>query len=756
MKPELRLFSIRDISMDLEKAQNSIRIYTITNDSLDLQPYYSIISNIDDKVSQLRSECINDTLLPEQIDTIGKLIDENIVIWNKLLNLNNNKNVVEYMNSLSDRLKSEAETANKPERNILKRIFGRSNKTQLNQTEILTDLQALKQQDSITKKNLITRESQLATTGNEIKERFYDLINKIENEISSLIEAKAEAADKLARKTYIWLAMFSLSGALLAIIVMFIIIRFVRKTRLSRIALENAKDEAQKLATAKEMFMANMSHEIRTPVTAISGFTEQLLQESFDENTTRSLKIIKSSSDHLKNIINDILDFSKLQNDKMVLEKVHFSIRQILEDVYALFEKQALRNDTVLSFSLSPDTPPVLLGDPYRLKQIVINLVSNSVKFTQNGKVHFSVKSDKTPDEKIELIMEFTDTGIGIEEEKINLVFDDFTQGEMSTSRKYGGTGLGLSIVKKLIDLHGGIINVLSRKNHGTQITVRIPVSIGNDQNIKADLVTNLIIPEEIRRLKILVVDDEKYNRLLFKAILDRWKVKHSYASSGSEALDILKDNRYDLVFMDARMPVLDGIKATQIIRNEMNISESEMQVICISAAAGDEELKKYNNAGMNAFLPKPFTEKMLFNIILSVIKSFGPVSAANTIKKEKSVDAGSYKINLDNLYHLAGGDKQFVKQMLIAFSDSTENGLKEMKVDLLKGDMEQVADIAHKLLPPGRHIGAVELCNLLKKIEVSIQNKSDSLTVEQLIAESVKEFEAVNKLIKDHIAEIR
>ena len=756
MKPELRLFSIRDISMDLEKAQNSIRIYRITNDTLDLQPYYSIISKIDDKVSRLRSECITDTLLPEQIDTIGKLIEENVVIWNKLLHLNNNKNVVEYMNNLSDRLKTDAETAKIPEKNILKRIFSRSKKTQLNQTEILTDLQAIKLQDSITKEKLISRESQLATTGNEIKERFYDLINKIENEISRLIEVKAEAADKLARKTYIWLAMFSLSGVLLAIVVMFIIIRFVRKTRLSRIALENSKDEAQKLATAKEMFMANMSHEIRTPVTAISGFAEQLLQESFDENTTRSLKIIKSSSDHLKNIINDILDFSKLQNDKLVLEKVHFSIRQILEDVYGLFEKQALRNNTILSFSLSPDTPPVLQGDPYRLKQIVINLVSNSVKFTQNGKVHFSVKSNKTSPEEIELIMEFTDTGIGIDEDKIDYVFEDFTQGEMSTSRKYGGTGLGLSIVKKLTDLHGGTINCISRKNQGTQITVRIPILRGNERNIKADFETNLIIPEEIRNLKILIVDDEEYNRLLFKAILGRWKIKYSEASSGAEALELLKNDRYNLVFMDARMPVIDGIRATQIIRNEMNIIESEMPVICISAAAGDEELQKYNNAGMNAFLPKPFTEKMLFNIILSVIRSFAPDTATKTIIKEKGSPSDSQKINLNNLYHISGGDKQFVKQMLIAFTDSTESGLKEMKEALLMGYMNQIADVAHKLLPPARHIGAVELCDLLKKIEESIQNNSDSLTVEKLIEESLKEFEAVNELIKKQIAEIR
>ena len=252
---------------------------------------------------------------------------------------------------------------------------------------------------------------------------------------------------------------------------MFIIVRYVRKTHVYQIALQSSRDEAEKLARTKELFMANMSHEIRTPVTAISGFTEQLLHEPLDEYTTHALKIIKSSSDHLANIINDILDFSKLQNGKLALEKVHFTIAQILEDVYALFERQAIRNNTRLSYSKSQDTPDVLLGDPYRLKQIIINLVSNSVKFTRNGEVHFSVNCIKKESSEIELVLEVTDTGIGIDESKIDFIFEDFTQEEMSTSRKYGGTGLGLSIVKKLIELHNGTIECVSRKNQGTKIT---------------------------------------------------------------------------------------------------------------------------------------------------------------------------------------------------------------------------------------------------------------------------------------------
>jgi signal transduction histidine kinase/DNA-binding NarL/FixJ family response regulator/HPt (histidine-containing phosphotransfer) domain-containing protein len=755
LKPDLRISSIREISMDLERAQNSIRIYTNTNDSLDLRPYYKIISNIDNKVSRLRQECLNDSVVLLQTDTISKLIEKNILIWNQLLYLHNNHSVVENLKQLSVRLDSSSAEARKNDKNILKRVFSSVNKNRLNQETILSDLKVIQKQDSITKERLTIRESRLAATSSEIKEQFYDLIAKIENELTELINAKAIAANKLAAETYIWLAMFSISGTLLAILVMFIIIRYVRKTQVYQVALQNSKDEAEKLARTKEMFMANMSHEIRTPVTAISGFTEQLLHEPLDENTTRSLKIIKSSSDHLAKIINDILDFAKLQNGRLALEKVHFSVNQVFEDVYALFDRQAFRNNTKLTFTISKETPPALLGDPYRLKQILINLVGNSVKFTKNGTVNFSVSCVSKESEQIILNLEVIDTGIGIDESKINVIFDDFTQEEMSTTRKYGGTGLGLSIVKKLIELHNGTIEVESRKNQGTKITCSFPYLTGDEMRISREVQPPLYVPEEIKNLSILIVDDEEYNRLLFKTIFERWNVKYNEAQNGMEALELLKSNRYDLLFMDARMPGIDGLKATQFIRTEMNITESAMPVICISAAAVNEDWQKYSNAGMNAFLPKPFTEEMLLTTILSVVKDYSSSVRPVVIKEQEVKSVAAEKINLNNLYHISGGDESFVKQMLVSFIDSTLKGLNELHEAVVSGRLDPVADLAHKMLPPCRHIGALQLTDILKKIEENIKKKGDIHDLEILIQESLSEFETVSRLINEHLTKI-
>jgi signal transduction histidine kinase/CheY-like chemotaxis protein/HPt (histidine-containing phosphotransfer) domain-containing protein len=755
LNPESRLLSIREIAMELEKAQNSFRLHSLTNDPADLQPYYAVISGIDRKINRLKSECKNDSLLLKQVETISNLIEGNIYIWNKLLYLNNNSKVVDYLNQLSLKLADDSVNSVNKEKKILKRIFSRNESNQLNGTELRSDLKEIRQQDSITKKNIILRESQLAWTSTKIKRQFYDLISRIEREISEQNEERASIAGDLAEKTYEWLAIFILTGTLLAIIVMFVIVRYVRKTQAYQVALQNSIDESEKLTRTKELFMANISHELRTPVTAISGFAEQLLHEQHDDNTDRTLKIIKSSSDHLAVVINDILDFSKLQNSNMSLEKVHFRLGKIMEDVYTLFEKQASRKNINLSYSVSPDTPPVLLGDPYRLKQIIINLISNSVKFTDNGNVHFNAKSIIKKSSDIELILECTDTGIGIGENKINSIFEDFTQEEMSTTRKYGGTGLGLSIVKKLIELHNGTIECVSKKNVGTRITCHIPYHAGDEKQVKGDLMTPDYIPSEVKHLNILIVDDEEYNRLLFKTILSRWSVKHKTAASSEEAIELLKTYGFDILFMDERMPGTDGLKTTRYIRDELKISESEMPVICISAASVDSDIERYRRAGMNAFLPKPFTEDGLLSAILSVVRNKPLDIVPDFLIENEKKRVATQKINLENLNHIAGGDELFVKQMLLSFIESTKKGMNDLNEAFIQHQWNAISDLSHKMLPPCRHIGATDLCTLLKKIEESTKGNPDKGVLESCIRDATNEFEVISEQVRDHLAKI-
>lgn len=733
--PGQKLLTIREISMDLQKAENSFRMYSVTDNEKDLEPYYSVISAIDGKVNRLREECSDSPVLLAQTDTISNLIEENIYIWNELLYLNQDNRVVEYLMQLPERLNLMAEAEKESEKGILKRVFSRSEKSRIDEEALVTDLDSLEKADQAVRVKMRLRESQLASTSTRIKEQFHDLTAKMESEVSEILKVNKEEADLLAGRTYRWLVMFLVSGILLAALVVFIIARYVRKSDAYQVALQRSKEEAENLARTKEQFMANMSHEIRTPVTAISGFTEQLLREPQDENTSRTLKIIRSSSRHLEKIINDILDFSKLEDGKVVLEQVHFGIREVMNEVCAMFDDQARKNNTVLSCSVDLETPPVLLGDPYRLKQIMINLISNSVKFTMDGTVHISVGSIRKEHPALILMMEFADTGIGIDEDKIETIFDDFTQEEMSTTRKYGGTGLGLSIVRRLVELQQGTIVCTSRKNQGTTIRCEIPFLEGDSALVIPETGQPFVVPEEIRKLGVLVVDDELYNRMLFRSIFTRWGVEYTEASDGLEALEILRSRRFDLLFMDLRMPQMDGVKTTEIIRNELNISGSDMPVICVTAAMPGDDLQPLRKAGMTAFLRKPFTEEALLRSIREV-----------TVLK---------RIDLGNLRRTAGGDERFVREMLVTFLEGTEKGLGQMGEHLEAGDLIRIADIAHKLIPQCRHLGAIELSSLLTEVETASRSGSESGKVEFLLGRIREIYPGIRREIEEQISKI-
>jgi signal transduction histidine kinase/DNA-binding NarL/FixJ family response regulator len=750
-KPDLRLLMIREISNDLDKAENSVRIYIYTRSRKDIEPYYTSIGAFDDKITRLRSASSHDSTLLIQIDTISKLIEEDIVIWNEMLDLYHSDSLDNYIRKVTAKLAVGTLSNKNNDKSILRRVFSKRSEKYQVQEEVIRDLNKIEKQDSIQNLRLLATESQLALTGKEIRERFYILITKMEQEVVDSINKNAQAADSLAIQTYRWLAMFALLGTLLVILVLVIVVRFVRKTRDYQVALIRSKEETEKLARTREMFMANMSHEIRTPVNAIYGFTEQLRYHTFDKKSRKILDIINSSSDHLVKIVNDILDISKLQNSKITLEKTHFQIRVVCEEVQLLFENKSSEKNTRLYYSVSKSTPGILLGDSYRLKQILINLVGNAVKFTSNGEIQFSVDSEFRTDETFDLILMVRDNGIGISEEMQDKVFDDFMQAEADTSRKYGGTGLGLSIVKKLVELHKGSIKLESRKNKGTTVTCVLPYEAGNEKEL-SDLSPTIRVPERIKNLKILVVDDEEYNRLLFSTIFERWNVHFDEAADGLRAIEMIKTTRYDLVFMDIRMPKLGGLESSAIIRDEMKITRVGLPLIGISASHTPEDIQKYRESGFNAFLPKPFTEKMLLETILSILEPAGQNPLLPEPTTPSQYLAVEPVINLSHLYHLADNDIPFIKQMLTRFIESTEKGLEEIHQAIASQNPNGVMEIAHKLAAPCQHIGVDKLYSNLKALENLSQNHTDLSILANLAEDSDKEFAGIREFLKAHI----
>ena len=456
-------------------------------------------------------------------------------------------------------------------------------------------------------------------------------------------------------------------------------------------------------------------------------------------------------------IINDILDFSKLEAGKLKLEKISFNPMLLLNEVYQLFKPLADAKNLLLLLTIDKDLPGMLYGDPFRLKQILFNLLSNAVKFTRNGSIEFIIKTEPKNKKSIDLIVTIKDTGIGIPENKLENVFEEFTQAEMNTTRQYGGTGLGLSIVKKLISLQNGKIELKSKQGEGSSFTFIIPFDICYDQpteEIKKDLFQ---IYPELNEISILIADDDEYNKMLIGHILDKQKSNYKQVNNGKELIDELILRSYDIILMDIRMPVMDGLQTTKHIRNNMKPPFSEIPVIALTATLTSEEVIKYRGLGMNAVISKPFSENQLLQTMSDVLHNISQKEmTANKVfvsnGEERNIPETELPVKLAKLYNLAGNDKKFVKEMLDMFVRTTQQGVSDMCLKSTEKDWEGVAELAHKIVAPCKHVGADELVVFLKRIEELARDGKDENLLSDLINKAQSNSTTVIMYIQNHL----
>ena len=385
----------------------------------------------------------------------------------------------------------------------------------------------------------------------------------------------------------------------------------IKRSKLLENELIKAKEIAEKASHAKSDFLSVMSHEIRTPLNAIIGIAHLMMNDSLPLSQMENLRTLNISAENLLNLINDILDFNKIEEGKILLSEKNIDLKQLVNNIKLANRIRAEERGDVLKVIMDNKLPKFVMVDDIRLSQILNNLVSNAIKFTRDGAVTIEVSLAKTTPELLEILFEVTDTGIGIEKEKQQLIFDHFSQADSEITREYGGSGLGLAIIKRLLTLMNSDIKVESHPGRGSRFYFNLFLKRGKEI-AREEKSENGMVQNNLGGIRVLLVEDVEFNVMVAQKMLSNWNATVDVAENGLHAIGKMKEGNYDIILMDLQMPVLDGYSATRHIR-EFN---KEIPIIALTASASSDVHQKTKEVGMNGYVSKPFKPSDLYEII--------------------------------------------------------------------------------------------------------------------------------------------
>lgn len=486
-------------------------------------------------------------------------------------------------------------------------------------------------------------------------------------------------------------------------------------------SLQRAKDLAEQANKFKAEFLANMSHEIRTPINAIIGMVHLMHQTPLSEKQVEYLHAIDTSADNLLQLINDILDFSKIEAGKLQLENKTLNIRHVVEELIATMRFKATEKGIGLVVQIDENVPTAVAGDALRLNQILLNLVSNAIKFTHRGEITVTVRLIDIIDDKARLYFNVRDTGIGVPPERLGSIFDSFTQANSDTTRIYGGTGLGLSIVKKLIDMLDGAIMVKSKVGEGSEFIFEIDFTITRDTGEQAGIPEADAVIPDIGACRILIADDHPINQLVTTELL-----KHSWpsalisiAGNGKEVLELLDNGTFDLILMDVQMPEMNGLDATRAIRARSS-ADREIPIIAFTAYATTGEVEKCLAAGMDDYVSKPVVPSLLCRKIYEQLKKKG-----YNIAEAPSAQASPMQtLNLSYLDAITENDTELKMKMLQIMLDETPEELRLLQTHYDGKNWDALRAVAHKMKSGVEYMGLKDTLETVKAIELAAKEK--------------------------------
>ncbi|MCG9971204.1 ATP-binding protein [Christiangramia crocea] len=735
-----QLILVSEVTTDLNESENTSRRLIQTGDEEELELYNAQIDSIKSKLEKLEASYENIDLEYEA-DSISKLLDQKTENLKELVALrDSDRNTNYYAKALAELRNIDASFKDYNYENRFRNLkpyqkdvlvkwleYSREDNAERITTErldslvksvkrVLTDLEFANRQFQ---NEVIQKENELLNNDMVLNQQLRNVLSSLEKKEREDSVERAELFQSMLDKTS---NIVIIGGLIIGVIIIFFIINIlgdVTRSQRYRIQLEDAKEFAESLLARREQFMAAITHDLRSPLTTVMGYTDLIRKTDLNEKQKHYLNQIRKSSEFILRLVNDLLDLSKLEAGKMLVEKISFNPRKLIEDTVNNIIPAVKNKEVNIKINTSPETNAQIQSDPFRIKQILANLISNAWKFTEEGSIIISAKLRELHTDEHILEISVKDSGIGISKEMQDNIFEEFSQENSSIEKRFGGSGLGLAITKRLTELLKGEIKVESEPGEGSEFLISIPVKklseAREDLEKEENTEEEIIMPEKIENagMKALIVDDEPGQLSLTVELAKSIGLETSTAVNGKIALEKLQTDDYDIVLTDIQMPVMDGFELIRKIRK--NKEFEKLPVIALSGRT-DVKGETYNKAGFNNNLLKPYKPAELKKNIAEYLHIKYKSEAEDDSLKNGKLRSENY--DLRDIYEFSGRDEEAMHTIIQAFLEGAGSSLNELETAYREKDTDKMGKLAHRMLPMLRQMKANEVVSVLIKME--------------------------------------
>ncbi len=736
--PDRDLIRIKELWTGISAAGNNVRAYSMSRDEGYLVQFLEIKDTLKAGIDSLQSNAIQTGRSVEDLIVLDSLLEAKVLVYDSLLEINYNRVINAAIDKMDqNELKSDTSGIFIDQGTMLQRMFSEKYSRKILQVkadsllaernskiiEYNKNLSKIKEEEARQIKAQTDKELALLLSDKLITSKIERVITRLEKEERARILVKAVESQQSAASAANEIKKIVVIGLVLILLLLLFVMRDIEVANKRRKELVKARQEAEKLAKAKEEFMSTMSHEIRTPLTSVIGFSAKLEQTTLDAVQQRYMKAISGSSEHLLSIVNDVLDFTRVDSGKLRFDEVAFKAIDIFTEVYDSMVWKAEEKGLRLTLFIQPIATLVLHGDPVRLRQVLFNLVGNAIKFTERGTVDVTATFSEE-NEKALLLIRVSDTGIGIPQDRQEAIFGEFEQADSSTEKKYGGSGLGLSISKRIIEQLGGSIKLESSPAIGSVFILRIPYKWGQLEERETSF-TEDVNEQPLKGLTIILAEDDPMIRELQLHSLENLGAKVLVAEDGKQAVDHLRKSGANLVLMDIQMPEMTGPEALKIIRTDFPENKKNIPVIAMTANILQHDLKRWLDEGMTDFITKPFREQELLEKISKHLKiEIQPPVDKQVIPVEEPQEYTFNQPRPDKFYDLteliesSQGNTEFIRKMINLFLTSSFASVNNLKFHLKQNNWEQLGKTAHRMIGSYKQMGVGYAAAILKELE--------------------------------------